>query len=275
MTNGRTYKSALLFLPYSTHVKRLLLALVLLASPAFAHDFWIEPSNYSPDRGEVVTFRLRVGQNFLGDALPRNPQLLTGFSVLSGSKPVIIDGDPGEEPAGSAAMPTSDVGVGIYTSRGSLATLDASTLAKYVAEEGLQPALRAAKISADKPLRDNFARCAKVLLRGERNTTGFDRVAGMALELIPVTNPYATKGTVTVKLLFEGKPLKDALIVAIPKRKPSAQNSARSDAKGMATMKLDRDGEWLIKAVHVVRSKTPGADVDSYWASLTFKRGIE
>ncbi len=39
--------------------------------PLFAHDMWIEPTTFSPEAGQIVGVRLRVGQDLLGDPLPR------------------------------------------------------------------------------------------------------------------------------------------------------------------------------------------------------------
>src|ERR1700741_3438649 len=74
-----------------------LLALVVAAAIAmsgatlFAHDMWIEPTTFAPDAGEIVGVRLRVGQDLLGDPIPRDPALLQQFVVddSEGRKPVV------------------------------------------------------------------------------------------------------------------------------------------------------------------------------------------
>ena len=55
-----------------TTVRLVALALVLSAAPLAAHDMWIEPSSFVPETGKVVGLRLRVGQDFLGDPIPRD-----------------------------------------------------------------------------------------------------------------------------------------------------------------------------------------------------------
>ena len=39
-----------------------------IAPPLFAHDFWIEPTNFLPEPGQIVGLRLRVGQGLVGGA---------------------------------------------------------------------------------------------------------------------------------------------------------------------------------------------------------------
>jgi hypothetical protein len=50
-----------------------LAAMLVVAAPAFAHDFWIEPSSFRPPWGPTLEVRLSVGQGFRGEPLPRNP----------------------------------------------------------------------------------------------------------------------------------------------------------------------------------------------------------
>jgi uncharacterized GH25 family protein len=75
-----------------------------------------------------------------------------------------------------------------------------------------------------------------------------------------------------LRLLFEGKPLAGALVVAINRENPEKRVSARSDASGRATFDLAPGGVWLVKAVHMVPAPpSSAADWESLWASLTFQ----
>src|SRR5215467_7012002 len=73
----------------------------------FAHDMWIEPATFAPDAGQIVSMRLRVGQDLIGDPLPRDSRLINQFVVedADGRKPVV--GRDGSDPAGfvRAAIP--------------------------------------------------------------------------------------------------------------------------------------------------------------------------
>src|SRR5713226_243515 len=82
-------------------------AVALSRAPVFAHDVWIEPTTFAPQLGQIVGVRLRVGQDLLGDPLPRDPALVNQFVVVdaAGRKPVV--GRDGADPAGlvRVAMP--------------------------------------------------------------------------------------------------------------------------------------------------------------------------
>ncbi|HZJ71116.1 MAG TPA: DUF4198 domain-containing protein, partial [Planctomycetota bacterium] len=75
-------------------------ALLLLARPAAAHDFWIEPSTYRPEPLQRVTLRHRVGAHFLGDPVPRDEDLLVRFATLSRNGELRVPGVHGMDPAG-------------------------------------------------------------------------------------------------------------------------------------------------------------------------------
>ena len=62
-------------------------AAVLIAfggATLLAHDMWIEPTSFRPEVNRSLGLRLRVGQDFLGDPLPRDPALIDKFVVVDG-----------------------------------------------------------------------------------------------------------------------------------------------------------------------------------------------
>ena len=58
------------------------LIIFLIMLPLTAHDMWIEPASFLPQPGQLVSVRLRVGQDLLGDPLPRSSSLINQFVVL-------------------------------------------------------------------------------------------------------------------------------------------------------------------------------------------------
>jgi hypothetical protein len=86
---------------------------------------WIEPSSFLPKAGQVVTLRLRVGQDFIGDPIPRSAALINQFVVedKAGRKPVI--GREGADPAGILRATSSGMQVVGYRSNPSNVELPA------------------------------------------------------------------------------------------------------------------------------------------------------
>jgi uncharacterized GH25 family protein len=77
---------------------------------------------------------------------------------------------------------------------------------------------------------------------------------------------------VALRLLYQGRPLRGALVVALQRERAQERVMARSDAEGRVRLPLQRAGAWIVKAVHMVAApKYSGAEWESLWASLTFE----
>ena len=113
----------------------LVLAIALSSSALFAHDMWIEPATFSPQSGDIVGVRLRVGQDLLGDPLPRDPTLINQFLVEDafGRKPVV--GRNGSDPAGFLRVATPGLHVVGYFSNPSTVELGAEKFNQYLKVE--------------------------------------------------------------------------------------------------------------------------------------------
>ena len=258
------------------------LGLLLSASALPAHDLWIEPSSFRPAQSERLSVRVRVGEHFQGDPVPRNAARIERFAaVVPGEKnlELPLTGTEGADPAGQATLPVPGTWILVYDTNHAKTELEAAKFETYLAEEGLEGiiALRAQRGQTAAPSREIYSRCAKSLVVvGAENgpTKGHDRVLGLPLELVPEASPAALPagGELPVILLYQGKPLAGALVVAIPRDEPKARVTARTGTDGRVRLRLDRRGDWLIKAVHMIPAPAEsGADWESFWAPLTFR----
>lgn len=252
--------------------------IVLLAGPALqAHDFWIEPSTFTPAAGQRVAVRLRVGEHFRGDPVPRNLERMERFAALGDSGELPVEGVPDTDPAGHASFKSPGLQLLVYDSDRASIELAGPKFEEYLKEEGLTAvsALRAERGQSAAGVKEVYSRCAKTLVAvGGKSSGKHDRIAGLPLEIVPEQNPYRLSGgeDLPVRLLYAGKPLAGALVVALRKGRAGEAVSARSDREGRVALRLDRPGVWLVKAVHMVPApKETGADWESFWASLTFE----
>ena len=255
-------------------------AFALAAAQLLAHDFWIEPTTFRPEVGSMVGLSLRVGQGFRGDPVPLLPEKVVKFVTVSAAgAETPAAGIPGRDPAGRARVPEPGFVIAGYRSSPSNLELPADKFEAYLKEEGLEKviAIRARRGDSEKPSKEIYSRCAKALLdAGGAGTAGFDRALGFRLELIPEASPKKLPpnagGSMPVRLLYEGKPLAEALVVAMNREKPDKRLSVRTDQAGRVVLALPRGGVWLVKAVHMVAAPAEsGADWESLWASLTFE----
>lgn len=255
---------------------KLIPLLALLAGCASAHDMWIEPASFQAAAGQLVPLRLRVGQDLLGDPLPRDPSLIRQFVVedAAGRRPV--PGRTGGDPAGLVAATQPGVMVVGYRSHRSPVEQEAAKFAAYLREEGLEtlPAVKAWKPAGGK-VAEVFSRCAKSLIAAGSAAPDApaDRTLGFTLELVAGKNPFGMRAgdELPVRLTYEGAPLAGSLVVAINKLHPEARVSARTDRNGRVSLKLGAGGMWLVKAVHMIPAAAgTNAQWESFWASLTF-----
>ncbi len=242
------------------------------------HDLWIEPSTYGPAAGAIVGLRLRVGVDFVGDPVPRDPSLVKQFVFEdeSGRRPVV--GRDGSDPAGYMRLPAAGVVVAGYHSHPSTVEQTAEKFNQYLKEEGLDQivALRASRRHTNAGAREIFSRCAKTLVQaGAAGHGRGDRVLGFTLELVAEQNPYTASPNqdLPIRLVYEGRPLPGTLVVAVNRSDPAEKIATRTDKDGRVRLPLRQRGVWLVKAVHMIPAPA-GANADwaSYWASLTFER---
>ena len=251
-------------------------AVALCSTAALAHEFWIEPANFEPRLGQPVKVVLRVGEQFNGPLVERRPEQIAKFIQVGPDGEQPVRGVDGTEAAGLRRLVKPGLYVLGYRSQRNFIQLDAPKFEAYLADDGLDSvrALRQERGQCALPGREVFSRCAKALLNvGNATGEGFDRVLGFTLELVPEQNPYRLKpgDHLTVRLIYEGKPLAHALVAAWSRAGGGHRVTARSDEDGRATFTLPQGGLWMISAVHMVAAPADtNADWESLWASLTF-----
>jgi hypothetical protein len=251
--------------------------ILVAAARLWAHDFWIEPTSFSPQLGQILIVRLRVGQEMMGDPVPRDPTLLKQFIVAdaAGRRPLV--GRDGADPAGYLRVEGNGLMVIGYSSNPSTVEMPADKFNQYLKDEGLDAilALRARRKQMDAGSHELFSRCAKSLVpAGSVGRVQTDRSLGFTLELVAERNPCAMRlgDELPVRLTYQGKALAGALVVAMNRLDPGQKLSERTDAEGRVRFHLSQAGMWLIKSVHMIPALAgTKADWMSYWASLTFE----
>jgi uncharacterized GH25 family protein len=261
----------------SRQLSALAVACIALNVPLLAHDMWIEPMTFTPQSGEIVGVKLRVGQDLLGDPLPRDSTLINQFVVedSEGRKPLV--GRDGGDPAGFLRVPAPGLLIVGYRSNPSKVELGPEKFNQYLKDEGLDEvaSARTGRHETDAKAHEIFSRCAKsLLLSGPANDSQGDRRLGFTLELVAERNPYTLRPgqDLPVRLTYENRPLANALIVAMNRLNVTERVTARTDHDGRVRLRLKPGGMWLIKAVHMIPAPA-GSDAEwaSFWASLTFE----
>lgn len=247
------------------------------AGPLAAHDMWIEPSSFHLQPGQIAGTRLRVGQDLIGDPLPRDPSLVNQFIVEDAAGRRHVPGRVGADPAGLVRAGAPGVMVVGYLSNPSTAEQTTDKFNQYLKEEGLEAAARSHgyRPRTGATVSELFARCAKSLLVTGAPGAQSDRTLGFTLELVAEKNPYSlgADDELPIRLTYEGRPLEGALVVAMNRLNAGEKLRARTGKDGRVRFRLGGGGMWMVKAVHLVPAqKGAGPEWMSYWASLTFER---
>jgi uncharacterized GH25 family protein len=253
----------------------LLAAALLFAvcTSATAHEFWVEPSQFTPASGARVDVRLCVGDGFEGWSLARNEQRMERFAAIGSHTEQQLLGLEGADPAGVVRLEAPGRHILAFESKHSLANMPAEEFSAYLKEKGLERILaqRAQRGETHLLARDAYTRHAKALIRvGDSSEGTADRAIGLRLELI--AEPVRGGAAQVFKLLYQGKPLADALVTATRLGSADSDLHARTDKQGRATFSLERAGVWRIGAVHMIEARDKKtADWESLWASITFE----
>lgn len=261
----------------------------LAPAPSLAHEYWLAPSAYRAGPGDTVSVGALAGEGFAGERKGFAPGRALRWRVRAGLDldldltPVATAGD-----TAWARFAPADRGGLLFAYESDFApiALDAATFERYLAAEGLDAPLAARRARADTvPGRERYRRCAKSWLAGT-DAGRATATLGMPCEIVPISVPGAGP-RLRVRVMFEGRPLAGALLGAWRQPFAAADRPAdparrdgvgaawrgRTDARGEATVPVERAGEWLLGVVHMIPSRDPVvADWESTWASLTFAR---
>ena len=257
------------------------IALVGMSSfSAFAHEFWIEPSEFHPKFGSEVTVDLMVGQEFSGFSGLYVPDEIASFSVFDMSGEHIIEGRYGDKPAGR--FKTKQLGLSIINHQTRPQYIDYRSPKKFIDFATSKGFLHIAKLYQDTGdddfvLRETYRRFAKSLLAVEHANVG-DRVLGFELELVALQNPYAQPppDTIDVVVYERGIPRPGAQVTIFVRcgLQRIHKTVVHADAEGIVTVSLQAGCYYMVDSVVLRRPEMENdvgnIDWESLWASLTF-----
>lgn len=250
-----------------------------LASVAWAHVFWVQASSSTPSVGERVSVQLRVGDAFPGDVVPRNNSKIEKCVVVRPDGTQASLGGRDADPVVAKFSPEAPGGYLVaYRSKPSSVELEGEKFTAYLHDKGLDRILarREKEGRSSAPAKEIFSRAAKYALatRESGPHDGVTKPVGLRCEIVPVSNPVLlTPGSeLAVVVLFEGKPLANALVDARTAADQHVKLQTRTNERGEAKFVLPVAGLWVVDTVEMVDApKDSGAEWESIWASLAFE----
>ena len=251
--------------------------LLISLSNLYAHDFWLEAQPFYAKPGDNVDITIHVGEDMIGDTLPNIPENYSDFSYTSKDGREAILGELARYPAGYFNPEKPGYYTIGYRSTENVVSLNGEKFTHYLKTEGLDKIIdfRKEHNQSDQKAKEIYSRCVKTLVKiGETVELDYSQQRfNYTYEITPLNNPYQLKigDELTVQATYLGKPLANSLIIAFSKEAAWDKQKKRTDANGIAKVKLTSKGLWLIKSVEMIPSKRPGIDWESFWASLTFQ----
>lgn len=254
----------------------------MAVSPVSAHEFWIEPHDFSVDANTQIQADLRVGQDFKGDIFPYIPSRFAAFKSYDSLGEKDVGGVTGDLPALAMTPRTEGLSIFTYVSSGERIRFRAwEKFATYLDLEGLTaiPARHEARGLPRDDIRELYTRCAKALVSVGDASAERDRATGMRLELVAGESPalLAAGTEMSFTLLWQGEPLSDTQVALFKKGEnpdTGTRTLARTDENGQASFTIPATGTYMAASVHMIEAPADlNADWQSFWASLTF--GVE
>jgi uncharacterized GH25 family protein len=262
------------------------LAIALVAPPVAAHEYWLSPSLYRAAAGDTISVAAFAGTGFRGEPKPFYRARALRLSLRT-RKDADVAGAAANGDLTFARWASPDDGGALLCYESGFASIElpAAEFDEYLRLEGLDEPLkeRTRQGSLAGPGRERYARCAKTWIAG-RDAARLTRPVGLTLELVPLAEP-AVGRELKVRILYHGRPLPGALVRSwsrplgrgLSPQDPAVRDSVgpagetRTGRDGVASIAVDRPGEWMIATVHMTKSEVPtAADWQSLWASLTF-----
>ena len=244
---------------------------LVLVSAAHAHDIWIEVGSPIIREGDAVKTDLLLGNHGnnhrdfkqSGKVDPKN--IYCELIAPDGTKydfgaDLIDTGPDSKESYWTAQLRGSSQGL-------HMVVVTSDQVVKYAPTRSIKCA-------------KTYFLVSDTLDRSSSDEKGFDRIAGVPFELVPLSNPVAPTepGTpIKVKLLYKGKPMADTVVSFIPRGVTLAEGfdehyERRTDAEGTASFEPGSPNDYLIVAHHN-EPKEIGDSFENtkYSATLTVK----
>ncbi len=255
---------------------------------AGAHDYWLEPEAAPQGKGEEIALHLRMGEQFkTEEERPLQKDRITRFDLFSdrAKKRDLLAGQEGQMPVAKLRLETG-ASLAVMDRTPRPITMESEKFNRYLNDEGQEAivTLRARLGQTEQGGKETYVRYLKALIQ-ERDPAGsipstlYKRRVGQRLEILLENDPGRMKPdkSLTVKVLFEGKPLAGAKVFAC-RRDAGATGglalTAETSAQGLAEFKLDQTGVWLVRLVHfrvpAERRPESTAPWESFWASYSF-----
>lgn len=258
----------------------LFLFCIIVAVLAFAHEYILLAAKYRLKKGDNLELHLFVADGFnIQMERPFQKEKTKRFELLTTDS--VIDLTKENEALPVVNRKVVFEGGGLVHLERDYSRIELATpkFLAYLKEDHIEYILP--KVNRSKPVqKERYTRYIKCLVQSENvyRDTLYKTITGQAFEIVLLQNPYLLKRGATLKaqVYFNGNPLVGKTITARNRTgsEPSLLLTSVTDAKGICSFKLQREGEWFLHATHmIVCPDKSDSDWESFWASYSFGVG--
>ena len=262
-------------------MKRTIITLLLLIGTAIsAHEFWLQPQRFYLHKGETLTLKFLVGEDFSGENWKGNrssvEKLKLFYNEIQDDLTTLLPDSVGSD---SLKLQFYDEGTAMigYQSANKFVNLDSTQFLEYLKEDGIKNAVayREEHHETGMPGRELYQRVAKTIFQvGDRTDDSYKKTYGFPTEFVPLDNPYALKKgeSFRIRILVDGVPASGLLVKTWHRTNgKTVKSELLSDQDGIVKFPVSQIGKWMVSNVRMVRiDNNPEADWQSFWASLTW-----
>jgi len=255
-----------------------LFIILLFCTIVAAHDLFLNANTFILQKPGPVTLSMNLAESFPGEEVTWRTEKTIKFQFIGPGIQQELTVNKGSNPT----LKFERIGtyLVVWESSPSYIEIEPDVFNKYINSEGYKNVIqsRALKGQLKVPGREKYNRFLKCVLQvGSDRTAEYGKILGQKIELVPQENPYSIQieSELPVRLLFDGKPLSDARVMAtydsFSKEHDVYAHTLQTNADGIARVPIDHSGLWMIRTNHMVPLKgDPKADWESYWTNVTF-----
>ena len=240
-------------------------------SDVWAHDYWIMPETFQPKQNSILKISFGAGHAYFENE--ETPDV-TKFRLL------LISPQGREIPIACSRIDSKAIYAKIpIFGQGTYIISAVSTMPEYWSKttDGFTPGR---KSEFQNVLSGGmYIKSTKTFFTVGTPSSCYQKSLGHIIEIIPQQNPSVLKTgmNLSVLIMFQNKPLENVPVFGIyegykPKDHSDQPVKTRTNKNGIATVKIDRSGKWIIYARHEL--KTPGnpdADFENYRPYMMFE----
>ena len=246
------------------------------------HELWVDTTDFRVEKDTEINLNLRNGENFDGFSLGYFDRSVEKLYWRQNGNQFNNTSRQGDIPALKIVPNENGLVTAVYVSKPSIIKYKEFKKFKNFA------IAKHSQSSIDFHLKSNFptenfseiyTRYSKALL-GVGGAKGSDKANDLELELIALQNPYTDdiSNGIEILTLYKGRPQAFSVLNVFERSNMDLRVKSfvvKTDAKGIATVKVENDNAYLIDNV-IIRPandkllKDKGVIWESLWAALTF-----